>query len=167
MGVAACLNKPITAGRLLKEIQQLGDVRDVLVVDDDRAFCRLIERMLTADEQAYQVRQAYDGDEALLAMQERRPDLLLLDLIMPAVDGFQVRETMQRDEALATVPVILLTASGYAQDALTQRGSRIVINQPGGLKPVETLQCLEAIVRTLQPHYDDRETPATAGAKLA
>jgi len=167
LGVVACLNKPITSGRLLQEVQRLGEVRDVMVVDDDRAFCRLIERMLTADEQTYQVRQAYDGDEALRAMRERRPDLLLLDLIMPSVDGFQVRETMQHDEALATVPVILLTASGYAQDALTQRAHGIVVEQPGGLKPSETLLCLEAIVRTLQPHYEDREPSVTTGVQTA
>jgi signal transduction histidine kinase/CheY-like chemotaxis protein len=160
MGVAACLNKPVTAATLVQEVGCHLASGEVLVVDDDRAFCRLIERMLVSSGAGYRVRQAYDGDEALAAMRSRRPDLVLLDLIMPGTDGFQVREQMRCDSVLVEVPVVLLTTSGYALDVLSQRSNRIIVDRPDGLTPAETMQCIEGILRTVQPHYDERTVPA-------
>jgi CheY-like chemotaxis protein len=74
---------------------------------------------------------------------------------MPNVDGFQVLDEMQSDPELADVPVILLTATSYADDALTQFGSQIVIHRSGGLPAAETLRCLDAVVNVLEPSYND------------
>jgi len=160
LAVLACLTKPITAGQLLREIERLENVHDVLVVDDDRDFCRLVERMLEASGRDLDVRRAYGGEDALLALRARRADLVLLDLIMPTVDGFQVLEEMRRQPDLADVPVVLVTATSYAEDALARCGAQqITIHRPDGLSPAEVLRCLRAAIGVLEPRYDERSMP--------
>jgi len=63
---------------------------------------------------------------------------------------------------LANVPVMLLTATSYVEDALSRRGSQVVIHRPDGLGPVETLQCLRVVIDVLKPRYDERSAPAQA-----
>ncbi len=162
LAVATCLTKPITAQQLLAEMDRLGDIHEILVIDDDRGFGQLVQRILEASGRPFRVRHAYDGEDGLLAMRAQRPDLVLLDLIMPGVDGFQVLKEMRNDPDLAKVPVALLTATSYAEDALIQRGSRIVIHRPDGLRPAEVLRCLRAVISVLEPRYDERAQPAEA-----
>lgn len=160
LAAAACLTKPFTAQQLLREIQRLNSIHDVLVVDDDRGFGQLIERILETTGRPFNVRRAYDGEDGLAAMRTRRPDLVLLDLIMPNADGFQVLEEMQQDPELADVPVVLLTVTSYAEDTLAQHGSRLVIHRPSDdLRPAEVLHCLCAVIGALEPRYDEQSAP--------
>jgi signal transduction histidine kinase/CheY-like chemotaxis protein len=159
LAVTACLTKPVTRERLLHEVERLGKVHDVLVVDDDWGFCQLVVRTLEAGSQPYKVRRAYDGAEGLQAMRDRRPDVVLLDLIMPGVDGFEVLEKMRLEPGLANIPVILVTATSYAEDALEQRRGQVVIHRTDGLNPAEVLRCLRAVIGVLKPQYDERATP--------
>jgi CheY-like chemotaxis protein len=161
--VAACLTKPITAAQLLGEIERLGEIDDVLIVDDDRGFCQLVERTLTASGHAFTVRQVYTGEDGLQAMRARRPDLLLLDLIMPDQTGDQVLKEMRREPGLADVPVLLLTAVSLADDMLMQRSHQIVIRRPDGLGLIEVLRCLQAVIDVLEPRYDERWMPSAVG----
>ena len=157
--VAACLIKPITSELLLQVVRRYDAAARFLVVDDDRGFCRLVERMLQASEGDYTVRRAYDGESGLAALREQPPDLLLLDLIMPDVDGFTILAAMREDAALAGIPVIVLTATSLAEDALSQCRGEMVIRRPEGLRPAEVLRCLEAVVGVLEPDYDERALP--------
>jgi CheY-like chemotaxis protein len=159
LAVAACLTKPVTREQLLHEIGRLGNVHDVLVVDDDWGFCQLVVRTLEATDQSYKVRRACDGADGLQAMRDRRPDVVLLDLIMPGVDGFEVLERMRMAPQLADVPVILVTATSYAEDALEQHRGQVVIHRSEGLNPSEVLRCLRAVIGVLKPQYDERATP--------
>ncbi len=133
-----------------------GAVRDVLIVDDDRGFCQLVEQALEGCGRALVARHAYDGADGLRAMMARKPDLVLLDLIMPVMDGFQMLEEMRRRPEFAAVPVMLLTANSYIDDALAQRGSRLVVQRAGGLSIVDTLRCLKAVIGVLEPRHDGR-----------
>jgi len=155
LAVTGYLNKPIVANHLLQEIERVGNVREVLVVDDERGFCQLVERILKSSGRQYNIRQVYSGDKGLQAMREQKPDLLLLDLIMPDIDGFQVLEQMRKDPKLAEVPVVLLTATSYVEDVMDQRGSQMIIRRPEGLQPFEVLRCLGAVIDVLEPHYDE------------
>ena len=155
------LAKEFKLSRRQREIARLGHVSKVLVVDDDRGFCQLVDRMLTATRNGFRVRQAYDGQDGLAQMRASRPDLVLLDLIMPDLDGFQVLEEMRDDPALARVPVVLVTAADLAEDMLMQRSSELVVRRPDGLRLSEVLRCLQALVGLLQPRYDERWVPAT------
>lgn len=162
LAVAACLTKPITAEELLREIERLEAVHDVLVVDDDRGFCQLVERILDSARRDFVVRRAYSGESGLQALKAQRPDLLLLDLIMPGIDGFQVLDEMRERHDLRGVPVVLLTATTLAEDALAQRPGQMLIYRPEGLRPVEALRCLRAVIGVLEPHYDERSVPEEA-----
>jgi signal transduction histidine kinase/CheY-like chemotaxis protein len=162
LAVTACLTKPVTTDQVLQEIERLERIHDVLIIDDDRGFCQLVERMLESTGHGYEVRRAYSGEDGLRAMNERRPDLVLLDLIMPGKDGFEVLEEMRQVPQLEDVPVVLLTATTLAEDALSQRGGQVVIRRPEGLGPADTLRCLHAIMGALEPHYDERAAPEEA-----
>ena len=163
LAVATCLTKPITPQQLLRELHRLGTVSEVLVVDDDRGFVQFVERVLETDGSQLRVSKAYDGSQALRMMRLNRPDLVLLDLIMPDVDGFQVLEEMRSDPSLAHLPIIVLTATSFEEDILAQREGHIVVRRPGGLRPSEVLRCLNAILGILEPRYTDEaltgETP--------
>ena len=160
LSVASCLTKPITGEQLVHEIDRIGNVRDVLVIDDDWGFCQLVARMLDASDRLLGTRLANNGSEGLLALKDHRPDLVLLDLVMPGVDGFQVLDAMRRNPELADVPVVLLTATSYAEDAMRQLSSQMVIRRVDGLGPREVLECLRALIGVLEPHYDESSVPS-------
>ena len=80
----------------------------ILSVDDEQDVTELIEFHLTRS--GYDVVTASNGRDALLSVARRRPDLILLDLMLPDIDGFGVCEILRRDPATATIPILLLTA---------------------------------------------------------
>src|SRR5437762_3223345 len=85
----------------------------VLVVDDDHKILRLLRIELSA--QGFQVLMAENGPDALEVVERQRPDLVVLDIIMPAMDGLEV---LRRVRELSGVPVILLTAKGADTDKI-------------------------------------------------
>lgn len=82
---------------------------DVLLVDDDEAFRTWIKALLGS--RADSMTEAADGPSALRALRERRPDLALLDLDLPAPDGAEILAHMRRDDVLHDVPVVVVTAA--------------------------------------------------------
>ena len=150
LAVTASLSKPTTAQDLLAELDKLDDVHDILIVDNDRAFCHLVRRFLETSGRSFAVRHALDGEEGLRALRTHRPDLLLLDLLMPGVDGFQVLEEMRKEPDLADLRVVLLTAFSYAEDYLARSGGHVSVNRPGGLSLDETIRCLKATMAALE-----------------
>jgi len=91
--------------------------KKVLVVDDDVKTVELVKLYLNRD--GYRVLAAYDGAEALRLAREGRPDLIVLDLMLPGMDGLEVCRTL-RDES--DVPIIMLTARTTDEDKLTGLG---------------------------------------------
>ncbi len=87
--------------------------RLILVVDDEPAILRLVRAKLQAD--GYAVITAPKGEDALAMLDDQRPDLIVLDVMMPGIDGF---ETLRRIRVDSQVPVILLTARGGDVDKL-------------------------------------------------
>ena len=80
----------------------------ILSVDDERDVTDLVRFLLT--QAGCDVTTAASGRSALAAVAERRPDLILLDLMLPDIDGFGVCEILRREPATATIPIVLLTA---------------------------------------------------------
>ncbi|MFC1914926.1 PleD family two-component system response regulator [Chloroflexota bacterium] len=80
----------------------------ILIVDDDPVFAETIATIL--ESRNYQVSTAYDGDEGLQKVKDEKPDMVLLDIIMPTQDGFHVCEEIKKDPQLADIPVIMLTS---------------------------------------------------------
>jgi CheY-like chemotaxis protein len=83
---------------------------DVLLVDDDLDVVDLVADVLMAE--GCRVRTAVDGREALDILAKWRPQIILLDIMMPVMDGTDVLETIRADPALARIPVVVISASG-------------------------------------------------------
>jgi DNA-binding response OmpR family regulator len=90
----------------------------ILAADDDEDILALIAFRL--ERSGYTVILARDGEEALALARDERPDLAVLDVMMPKLDGFELTRRLRTDEATSRMPIILLTAR--AQDADVQRG---------------------------------------------
>jgi DNA-binding response OmpR family regulator len=88
--------------------------RTILVVDDEPFICRSLTFVLRKDN--YRVLEARNGEEALAAIKEHKPDLVFLDVMMPKINGFEVTERVRADPELAAIKIILLTAKGQESD---------------------------------------------------
>ncbi|HLY38489.1 MAG TPA: response regulator, partial [Candidatus Binatia bacterium] len=102
----------------------------VLVVDDDEDNIRIISTMLLA--RGYEVRLARDGRGAVESIRQQRPDLVLLDVMMPGMDGMQVLDAIRADPRLTSLPVILVTAKTEDQDLLEgyRAGAQYYVTKP-------------------------------------
>ena len=88
--------------------------KKILVVEDDKFLRELIVRGLKKE--GFEVIQAIDGEEGIKEIEEERPDLVLLDLILPGIDGFTVLEQVKNDPNLASIPIIILSNLGQKED---------------------------------------------------
>ncbi len=92
--------------------------RNVLIVDDEPNIVLSLKFLIS--QQGYEVRTAYSGEEALQALSERLPDLILLDVMMPKPDGYQVCQKIRATPEWKDIPVIMLTAK--RRDLERQKG---------------------------------------------
>jgi len=90
----------------------------ILLVEDDNLLVRMYQDKLESD--GYEVAVSEDGEQGLKACKKDKPDLVLLDIMMPKVNGFEMLKQMKEDKGLKTIPVVLLTNLGGKDDA--QRG---------------------------------------------
>lgn len=86
----------------------------ILVVDDNEKNVELLEAILLAAD--FEVLKAYNGKQAIEMVGKERPDLLLLDIMMPQLDGFQVCEILRKDSQNTGLPVIMVTAKDKESD---------------------------------------------------
>lgn len=113
-GAAVVMQKPISRSHLQTSLSGLGLEPDtqkthtILVVDDDPKAVEVIAAFLPTP--AYAVVRAYGGAEAITLAQRLRPDLILLDLMMPQVNGFDVVEALHRNPATAHIAILVVTA---------------------------------------------------------
>jgi signal transduction histidine kinase/DNA-binding response OmpR family regulator len=118
----------------------------LLVVDDDPQVVDLVRQLLEGE--PYEIAAAADGQEALEAIDEKRPDVILLDLLMPRMDGFGVIDHLQQDPQSRQIPVIVLTAKALTvtERATLDQTARTVI-QKRGLDRDTLLQELRGLLR--------------------
>ena len=105
-----------TFGELLPGLRSDERAAHILVVDDLPANTRVLEALLTSD--GYRVTTADNGEDALAAVATERPDLVLLDILMPKIDGYEVCRRLKNDPATRLIPVVLVTG-------LTDTDSRV------------------------------------------
>jgi len=87
---------------------------NALIIEDDRVFRTLISKKLVA--MGHGVRAAENGQEGLEMLKEEKPDIILLDIIMPKTDGFEVLRSIQQSKDWKNIPVVVLSVLGQDQD---------------------------------------------------
>ena len=119
--------------------------RPVLIVEDDADLREMMAQLLTLE--GYQIETVANGREALEYLNDApRPDVILLDLMMPIMDGWEFRRRQQGDPALADVPVIVLTALDQAQARAADLNGVDFLK-----KPLDFDRLLELVRRRCRP----------------
>ena len=114
----------------------------ILVIDDDPDQRRLIERVLTAS--GYRVLTAIDGQAGVAAAESHRPDLIVLDVMMPRLNGYQTCRALRQSSRTASTPILILTTKQEPADEFwaTQVGANEFLT-----KPVDVPGLLAAVAR--------------------
>ncbi|HMN60751.1 MAG TPA: response regulator, partial [Anaerolinea sp.] len=112
LGVVEYLVKPVGRDALMHAIRKVkhGEVASLLLVDDEPEILQLYARILAAEMPAARLMQAMNGTRALHLMSERKPDVVLLDLMMPGKDGFQVLLDKAQEDGIRDIPVIVVSS---------------------------------------------------------
>ena len=135
----------------------------ILVVDDEAALVSLLRYNLEKED--FEVLEAADGEEALLVMSERRPDLVLLDWMLPKLSGIEVCRQMRRKPELRNVPVIMLTARGEEGDRIRGLNAGADDYVPKPFSTNELIARIHAVLRRIRPALAE-ETLAFAGIEM-
>jgi signal transduction histidine kinase/CheY-like chemotaxis protein len=150
LGVMRYLTKPIQRETLLEALEDLGDdVETVLLVDDRPDAVQLFARMLSTAGRRYRVLRARNGDRALSLLRQRRPDVMLLDLIMPGMDGFGVLQEKSQDPAIREIPTVIISARDPAGEPII--GDTLNVTRGGGFSVPDLLACIRAVSGILSP----------------
>ncbi len=117
----------------------------ILVVDDDRQIVRLVRAYL--EQAGYDVVVAYDGDAALHAIRSDKPDLVVLDLMLPGRDGWEITRIVRSDQQLAGIPIIMLTARVEDTDKIVglELGADDYVSKP--FNPREVVARVRSVLR--------------------
>ena len=122
--------------------------RKIVLAEDEPQIARLIEFKLKKE--GYDVTWRENGEEALKAIKADKPDLILLDIMMPVMDGYEVLRRLKEDENLGDIPVIMLTARAQEKDVVKgiDMGAEDYITKP--FQPAELLARVKRILG--KPH---------------
>ncbi|MFM6854153.1 MAG: phosphate regulon transcriptional regulator PhoB [Sphingopyxis sp.] len=143
---------------------------DLLLVEDDSALAELITWHFSRE--GYAVRRTPNGEEALVMVQERLPDIILLDWMVEGLSGIEICRQLRRSSATANVPIIMLTARGEEEDRVRglTMGADDYVTKP--FSPRELIARVNAVLRRVRPalagetlHYADIEMD-TVGHKV-
>jgi len=150
LGVVHYLVKPVTRETLLSTLENLGEgVKSVLLVDDQLEALQLFARMLSSAGRSYRVLRAENGQRALSLLRQRRPDVMLLDLIMPGMDGFQVLQEKSQDPTIREIPVVVISARDPTGEPIVS--DTLTVTRSGGLSVRDLLACIQAVSEILSP----------------
>ena len=121
----------------------------ILVVEDEAPLVTLLRYNL--EEAGFEVEEALDGEEALISVRERRPDLIVLDWMLPAVSGIEVCRQLRRRPETRDVPVIVLTARSEEADRIRglDSGADDYVTKP--FSPKELIARIRAVLRRTRP----------------
>ncbi|KPJ54725.1 hypothetical protein AMJ47_03780 [Parcubacteria bacterium DG_72] len=119
--------------------------KKILLIEDDKFLRKVIVRKLTAD--GYEVIEAIDGEKGVVAAREGKPDLILLDLVLPEIDGFEVLAMLKKDKETFKIPVIILSNLGEKENV--EKGLKMGANDyliKARLEPSEIAERIQKIL---------------------
>jgi AraC-like DNA-binding protein len=136
--------KPLPADLLARLLPSASSQPDatttLLIVDDDPAILEVHARLIQQQLPQCHLMSARNGREALAVVKDTRPDLILLDLMMPELDGFGVLEALRASDATRSIPVIVLTAQALTEDDMARLNQTVVtVLEKGVFSTDETL----------------------------
>ena len=120
-------------------------MKKILVLDDEKAVAELIKLLL--ERNGFEVTLAYDGIEGLGIISKVKPDLILLDVLMPRMDGFQFYKKIKEDKNTSGTPVLVMTARGAMRDSFEGLGVESFLVKP--FEPEELLAQVKKILSDL------------------
>ena len=126
--------------------------KKILIVDDERHIVRLVE--VNLERAGYDVISAYDGIEALEKVESEKPEMIILDVMMPRMDGFEVLKKLRSDAATKEIPVIMLTAKAQDADIFKGWSSGVDSYLTKPFNPRELLTFVERIFQSLEAPSD-------------
>jgi two-component system, OmpR family, alkaline phosphatase synthesis response regulator PhoP len=121
------------------------DKKKILLIDDDPDFVEAVK--VIVENGGYQVAVAYDGQEGLDAVEKNRPDLIVLDVMMPVLNGHETCTELKKNKATAEIPIILLTAVADRVTTSTYTHRDMLESEAEDYmpKPVDPTELLERI----------------------
>jgi DNA-binding response OmpR family regulator len=116
----------------------------VLIADDEESLRTLLSAVVSSNEN-FELVTAIDGDDALIKIKKDKPDILILDVMMPGQSGFEVCESIKANDELKDIKVIILTAKGQESDRewADSVGADYFLSKP--FSPLELLELLKVI----------------------
>jgi len=125
---------------------------NILIVEDEAALVELLTYNL--EKAGFQTTVARDGEEAMLAVAEEKPDLVLLDWMLPYVSGIEICRRLRRNPDTSDLPIILLTARGEEGDRIRglESGADDYVVKP--FSPSELIARVRAVMRRTRPAFD-------------
>jgi DNA-binding response OmpR family regulator len=163
LGVVDYLLKPVQQDELMSALDALAgngaNGLNILLVDDDQEALLLFARIISATRPAYHVIRASTGRQAIALMRERKPDVVLLDMVLPDIDGFQVLKEKGDDASIDAIPVVVVSSTDYSRAPVVS--DTLVISRNGGLSVREFLACIRTVTGILAP-----ESPKAGQAQI-
>jgi threonine synthase len=110
---------------LLTALERLDDRVQSIAIIEDEPDARVLLRRILQHKRKYKIYEAPDGVSGLTLIRSEKPDLVLLDLMMPEVDGFAILDTMKADQELRDIPVIVVTAKDLTSEEYRRLSGRV------------------------------------------
>jgi CheY-like chemotaxis protein len=128
--------------------------KTVLIIEDDEAIRETLAELLQMEQ--FEIMLATNGEDGLnMLRQEKKPDVILLDLMMPIKDGFQFRAEQMNDPGIASIPVIVMSADAQIQQKADRIGGVEFLRKPPDLEEV-----IETVQRLAKPEAKPETKPA-------
>ena len=152
LNVEGYLLKPVSSQSLYDALRPLGETIDrILVVDDDQDFARLVDRILSSPVRRYHVSSASTAQQALDLIQYRRPDMILLDLVLPDMEGEALIEQIRCHPNCKNIPILVVSGRDELFQLQPIMGG-ITLTTSSGLMPDEVVRLIQAISGLKKPN---------------
>jgi CheY-like chemotaxis protein len=149
LGVVEYLVKPVTRQDVISAVEKVPNAKRILLVDDEPEILRLFVRMLSSTGLGHTLIQAANGRRALQLMRSRKPDLVLLDLVMPEMDGFAVLQEKSKDPEIRDIPVVVVSSLNPRGESSVSASFSVARGE--GLSAHELLTCIQSVTDILVP----------------
>lgn len=128
-------------------------IADIVCIEDEQEMIELVKLILSR--KGYTVRGANGGQSGLTLIRDIKPDLVLLDLMMPDMDGWEVYQQMKADESMKDIPVIIITAKAQSIDKIL--GLHIAKVNDYITKPFGPGELIQSVENVLSPQEEPRQ----------